>query len=66
MYGRAKIMKAVWVMVRRAGNRKALACRLSRAPRSAWDDAKDEAKVARVIATEALASARSSAAMTIE
>ena len=31
MFDRAKIMKAAWVMVRRAGNRKALACRLSRA-----------------------------------
>jgi hypothetical protein len=47
MFDRAKIMQAAWKMVRRAGTREALRVRLSHALRNAWQDAKEQALVAR-------------------
>lgn len=52
MFNRAKIMQDACRMVRRAGNREALSVRLSRALRNAWQDAKEEAAVARLMARE--------------
>lgn len=50
-YNRAKIMNAAWVIVRRfQGNCETLSELLSRALRSAWSKAKEEARVAEAVA----------------
>lgn len=58
-------MQSAWKMVRRAGNREALQARLSRALRNAWQDAKEEAAVARLMAHQAAARASRFAALTV-